>query len=487
MTANGNGATIAILGAGAAGLCMAIRLRQAGIRSFTIFEKSQRVGGTWFENSYPGAGCDVPSHLYCYSFEPNPDWSRKYSEQPEILRYLEHCADKYGLRPHLRLGVEIVSLHYDEGVRLWRLRTRAGEEITANVVISGTGQLNRPHIPDLEGLETFGGSWFHSARWNHDLHLAGRDVAVVGNGASAIQFIPRIAPAARKVSIFQRTANWIVPRNDRAYGEREKWVFRHLPLVLRLYRLFLYLMLEVRFFGFIRETWITRKLRQVASDSMRSLVDDERLRAALTPDYPPGCKRVLISDDYYQALTRPNVEVVTTAIERIVPDGIVTTDGTHHPADTLIFATGFETTSFLAPMEITGAGGRSLAEAWHDGAEAYLGVAVAGFPNLFLLYGPNTNLGHNSILFMIECQVGYVLRCLEMMRERNGRQLEVHPGAMAAYNRKLQNDLAHTTWAAGCTSWYKTASGKITNNWSGLTLDYWRRTRRPEPDAFDVR
>jgi len=486
MTTGHGGPTIAILGAGAAGLCMGIRLRQAGIRSFAIYEKSQAVGGTWLDNSYPGAGCDVPSHLYCFSFAPNPDWSRRYSEQPEIRDYLERCADEFGLGPHLRFGVEIAGLRFDEGAGLWRLRTRSGEEITANVVVSGTGQLNRPHVPDLEGLDRFAGVRFHSARWNHEIDLAGRDVAVVGNGASAIQFVPRIAERARRVTICQRSANWVVPRNDRPYGAFARALFRRVPAALRLHRAFLYLMLEVRYFGFIRHTWVTRLLRRAFTRSLHRVIADQRLRAALTPDYPPGCKRVLISDDYYQSLTRPNVAVVTSAIERIAADGVLTVDGTHHPADVLIFATGFETTAFLAPMEVVGRGGRTLAEAWHDGAEAYFGIAVAGFPNLFLLYGPNTNLGHNSILFMIECQVAYVLRCLEGLRARGGRWLDVHPGAMAAYNRRLQRDLARTTWAAGCESWYKTAAGRITNNWSGLTLAYWWRTLAPELADFEV-
>jgi cation diffusion facilitator CzcD-associated flavoprotein CzcO len=475
---------IAILGAGAAGLCMAIRLVQAGIRSFTIYEKSHHIGGTWRDNTYPGAGCDVPSHLYSFSFEPKYDWSRAFSLQPEIQRYLEHCATKYDLGPHLRFGVEIASARYDEAACLWRLRTTAGEAITADVVVSGTGQLNRPHVPEIPGLDEFAGTWFHSARWRHDHDLAGRTVAVVGNGASAIQFVPPVAEAARTVRIFQRSANWIIPRNDRAYRPWEQWAFRHVPGFARLHRALIYAALELRFFGFFKNSWFGRRLERQATAYMHAHITDAGLRAALTPDYPAGCKRILISDDYYQALARPNVQLVTLPIARIARDGVVTADGTLHLADTIVFATGFETTKFLAPMEFEGIGGRRLSAAWRDGAEAYLGVAVSGFPNLFLLYGPNTNLGHNSIIFMIECQVRYVMQCIERLRRQRLAALDVKPEVQRRYNEALQRNLKRTAWDAGCTSWYKTASGKVTNNWSGFTVEYWWRTRHPDVAAF---
>ena len=479
--------SIAILGAGVSGLCMGIELKRAGIDSFTIYEKSDRVGGTWYDNSYPGAGCDVPSHLYCYSFEPNPDWTRKFSLQPEIRRYLEHCAAKYGVRDHIRFGVEMSGASFDEREGAWRLRTSAGESITANVLVSGTGQLNRPHVPELPGLQDFAGTRFHSARWNHEHDLSGENVAVVGNGASAIQFIPCIAPVVKQLTVFQRSANYVVPRFDRAFQPWEKWIFRHLPFALWLYRASIYWRLEARFFAFYRGSWLSKRLRDGALQYMESLISDPELRKKLTPDYPIGCKRILISDDYYQALVRPNVAVETSPIERITRDGIVTRDGATHPAETIVFATGFETTSFLAPMTIEGLGGRKLEETWRDGAEAYLGVGVSGFPNLFLLYGPNTNLGHNSIIFMIECQVRYALQCIQELIARDLSQLDVRREAMDRYNEQLQRDLGRTAWAADCASWYKTASGKITNNWSGFTVDYWRRTRHPDFGAFDGR
>jgi len=473
------GPVIAVIGAGPAGLCLGIRLKRAGFSRFTIFEKSADLGGTWHDNTYPGAGCDVPSHLYCFSFEPNPDWSRKFSGQPEIRRYLAHCARKYGLPPHIRFGTEIRSARFDEAAGGWRLLTADGAEEFAHVVVSATGQLNRPHVPALPGLESFRGAWFHSARWDHDRDLSGRRVAVIGSGASAVQIVPRVAETAERVTVFQRSPHWVLPRQDREYTALEKWLFRRVPGALRLYRHFLYLAHEATFFGFLKGSWLGRRIERRARRHLCRHVADRRLRAALTPADPAGCKRLLISDDYYPALTRPSVDVVTDPIREIAPDGVVTADGTLHRADTLIFTTGFEASSLLAPMRVEGLGGRTLKEAWCDGAEAYLGVAVAGFPNLFLLSGPNTNLGHNSIIFMIECQVNYIVRCIRELARAGLRWLDVRREAMTRFNAVLGRRLDATVWAGGCTSWYKTSSGKITNNWPGFSVDYWRRTRRP--------
>jgi cation diffusion facilitator CzcD-associated flavoprotein CzcO len=479
---------IAILGAGAGGLCMAIQLKQAGFHDFTIFEKSDRVGGTWHDNTYPGACCDVPSHLYSFSFERKSDWSRVFSPQAEIQAYFQHCAEKYGLLPHIRFGVEIAGARFDEspedGRSFWRLRTTAGEEIAASAVVSGLGQLNRPHVPPIAGLEDFAGTSFHSARWRHDHDLTGRHVAVIGNAASAIQFIPEIAKQAAKVHVFQRTPNWMIPRNDRAYSDAEKRRFAKLPGWEWLNRALVYWALESRFFAFRGSGRIAKQMKRMALELLEKEIPDPALRATLTPDYPIGCKRILISDDYYASLRRDNVEIVTSPIERIAADGVVTKDGRTRAADTLIFATGFETTSFLAPLEIEGLGGRKLREEWRTGAEAYLGVAVSGFPNLFLLYGPNTNLGHNSILFMIECQVNYIVRCLRELVQRERAFADVRPEAQERYNEEVQRKLASTAWNAACGSWYKTEAGKITNNWSGFTVDYWWKTRRPDFGAF---
>jgi cation diffusion facilitator CzcD-associated flavoprotein CzcO len=472
---------IAIIGSGFSGLCLGIELKRAGIDSFTIYEKADRLGGTWRENTYPGAACDVPSFLYCFSFEQKVDWTRKWSPQSEILAYMEHCAQKYGLLPHLRCNTAIESARFDAAAGVWRLRSAAGESFEAEVLVSGVGQLNRPHTPALPGLERFRGARFHSARWNHAVELAGRRVAVIGNAASAIQFIPEIAPRVAHLTIFQRSANWMLPRGDRAYSEREHRRLARWPWLARLYRWWIYLLLESRFPMILANRWVAGSAQRAAEQNLAEHIADPGLRAALTPDYPIGGKRVLVADDYYPTLTRDNVALVTEPIAELTADAVVTRDGIAHPADVLILATGFETTRFLTPMRIEGLDGVTLEQAWARGARAYRGLTVAGFPNLFLLYGPNTNLGHNSIIFMIECQTRYVLGALRTLMARRLAWLDLEPAALDADDARTQAALARTVWAAPRRSWYKTESGRITNNWWGSTLRYWWYTRR-----FDV-
>ncbi len=476
---------IAIIGSGFSGLCLAIQLQKAGFGSFTIFEKGERVGGTWRDNSYPGAACDSPSFAYCFSFEQKTDWSRKWAPQAEILGYLEHCARKHGLLPHIRFGCEIASARFDAQRSVWRLRTQAGEESEAEILVSGTGQLNRPYTPEIPGLADFAGVAFHSARWDHGCALAGKDVAVIGNAASAVQFVPEIAPRVRNLFVYQRSANWMFPKLDRPYTEKERARFARWPWLAKLYRSWIWLTFEVRWPVFRGNALLTRQTLKLANDHLRDSVADPELRKRLTPDYPIGGKRILISDDYYPALQRSNVHVVVEPIERITRDGVVTRDGVARRADVLILATGFETTSFLAPMRIEGAGGQSLDDAWKQGAEAYRGISVAGFPNLFLMYGPNTNLGHNSIIFMLECQTTYIIDCLRQMRERGLTAIDVRRSALRDFNAKLQRELAATVWTRTDHSWYKTKSGRITNNWSGSTLRYWWETRRADLRAYD--
>ncbi len=467
---------VAIIGAGLSGLCLAIKLKQAGLESFAIFEKSAGIGGTWRDNTYPGVACDVPSHLYSFSFAPKADWSRKYASQAEILAYAEELVRRFGLAPHLRFGSEVASARYDAALGCWRLSLAGGGEIAARSLVSGCGQLNRPRIPDLPGRERFAGKQFHSARWDHAYDLAGKRVAVIGNGASAAQFIPEIAKQVARLHVFQRSANWLVPRGDRAYSAREQRLLRWKPAE-RLLRWLIYWQFELRFAGFRRGSRAGQLAEKLALRHLRRQIADPDLRVRLTPDYPIGCKRVLIADTYYPALQRANVELVTEPIARLTEAGIVTADGKLREVDAVIYATGFESTRFLAPMEILGRDGIPVESVWRGGASAYYGMAVPGYPNFFLMYGPNTNLGHNSIIFMIECQATYILRCLTRLL-RDG-ELEVTEGAMARYAAQLDAELARTVWGEGCRSWYKTASGKVTNNWSSLTLSYWRRTLRP--------
>ncbi|ABS62600.1 putative flavin-binding monooxygenase [Parvibaculum lavamentivorans DS-1] len=471
---------VAILGAGAAGLCMAIKLREAGIGDFTIFEKAASVGGTWRDNTYPGSGCDVPSMLYSFSFEPKPDWSRKFAPQPEIVEYFEGVARKYDLLPRIRFNTEITEARFDEAAALWRLRAASGEEFEANVLISGVGQLNRPAMPKIEGLNDFKGVAFHSARWNHDADLAGKRVGVIGNGASAIQFVPEIAPQVGRLTIFRRTPNWCVPKPDRPYTEREKALFRAFPWLVKLQRYLTYLTLERNYLAFVQGSWFGKLFERASLKEMESHIKDPALRKKLTPDYPAGCKRILLTNDWYPALARDNVHVETSHISRIAADAIVTEDGVAHPVDAIIFATGFESTDFLAPMKVVGRGNVDLNDAWAEGAEAHRGVAVAGFPNFFMLYGPNTNLGHNSIIFMIECQANYIAQLAGALQNSRLRYLDVRKEAMESFNRTLQRDMQKTVWAAGCSSWYKTAEGKVTNNWSSFTARYWWEMRHPD-------
>jgi cation diffusion facilitator CzcD-associated flavoprotein CzcO len=477
---------IAIIGSGFSGLCLGIQLKRAGIHSFTIYEKSDRLGGTWRDNTYPGAACDVPAFAYCFSFEQKTDWSRKWAPQGEILAYMDHCAEKYGILPHVRFGTEIAGARFDEAAGVWRLRTTAGEEIVADVVVSGVGQLNRPAVPALPGLDRFRGERFHSARWNHAYDLRGKRVAVVGNAASAIQFIPQIAPLVRRLFILQRSPNWMLPRRDRAYGAAEKRRFARWPWLARLYRWWLWLSYEMRFPLIRQKPLMSRWVERAARRYIDETVADRSLRAVLVPDYPVAGKRLLISDDYYPTLNRPNVEVVTSGIERLTEDAVVMRDGRVLAVDCVILATGFETTSFLAPMAIAGRGGRVLHEEWRGGARAYLGLTVSGFPNFFMMYGPNTNLGHNSIIFMIECQTRYILECLRQMDERDLQWIDLHPEEMAEYNARLQRELAGTVWAATPRSWYKTAGGTITNNWPGSTVRYWWRTRKADLACYET-
>jgi cation diffusion facilitator CzcD-associated flavoprotein CzcO len=470
--------SVVIVGAGAAGLAMGIRLKRAGFEDFTIVERSREVGGTWHDNRYPGAACDVPSHLYSFSFAPNPDWHHKFARQPEIARYFSDLVDRFGLAAHLRLGTEVRGARFDDGGGRWQVDTSAGE-LAAGVLVSGTGQLNRPRVPALPGLDGFAGIRMHSARWDPSIDLAGKRVVVIGSGASAVQLVPEIARTAAHLTVIQRSPGYVIPRKDRAYRAWERWAFRHVPGVRWAYRASIYGALEARFPALRAGSWMNRLVRWMAIRHLNTQVADPALRARLTPDYPLGCKRILISDDWYPALVRDNVSVVTAPIEGVTADAVITADGASHAADALIFATGFESTSFLAPMQIVGRDGVALTDAWRGGAEAHRGIAVSGFPNLFLLYGPNTNLGHNSILFMLECQTRYVVRCLQLLVQRGADWLDVRREAMDRWNAELADALAGSAWAAGCSNWYKTADGRITNNWSGRTTRYWWQTRRP--------
>jgi cation diffusion facilitator CzcD-associated flavoprotein CzcO len=479
---------VVIVGGGLSGLAAAAQLVRAGLRTFTVIEQSDGVGGTWRDNTYPGSACDVPSHLYSFSFFPKSDWSRRFAGQPEILGYAEACVDRFGLDPHLRLSTTVERATFDERDGRWHLEVHSPEgpeELVADTVIFACGQLNRPAVPDLAGLDGFAGRWWHSARWDHSVDLTGARVGVVGSGASAIQFVPPVADRAAEVTIYQRSPNYVAPKKDHAYPERTRTLFMRSAALSLAYRWWIYWTLELRWLMFRRDSWAGRKVTERFSSGLRDAVVSERLPdATVVPDYPVGCKRILISNEWYPTLMRPAVTVTRVPIDHIEPDAVVTADGLRHPTDVLIFGTGFSTTDFLAHVEVVGEGGATLSGAWREGAHAYLGTAVPGFPNCYLLYGPNTNLGHNSILFMVERQLNLVLQGLALQTGR----LVTTPGAEvaprigvteSAYRRddeRTQRLMSGTAWVGTCHSWYKEASGRVTNNWPTWTLRFWRET-----------
>jgi cation diffusion facilitator CzcD-associated flavoprotein CzcO len=478
--------TAVIVGAGFSGLAAAIQLKNAGIQDFVILEKAARVGGTWRENTYPGAACDVPSHLYSYSFEPNPSWSRAYGGQAEILAYLEHCADKYNLRPHLKFGQHVDSARFDEATGSWHVATAAGERLEARALLLGNGALHLPALPDIPGLDTFRGRRFHSAQWDHGYDLTGKRVAVIGTGASAIQFVPQIAPKVAHLDVYQRTAPWVVPKRDRTITDAERWCYEHVPATHWLRRAGLYWLMESRVVGFAFAPKVNEVLESLARFYLKKAVHDPALRAKLTPTYRFGCKRVLISNDWYPALQRENVDVVTDRIEAITPRGVRTADGTEREVDALILGTGFRVNEYLSAIRITGRGGIDLNDEWRKSLRNYLGISVSGFPNLFLLMGPNTGLGHNSMIFMIEAQARYAANALCELRDRNLAFLDVLPSAEQAFRAELAAKMKNTVWTTGCQSWYQTPDGDVFL-WPGATFDYWWRTRSVPLHAYEMR
>jgi cation diffusion facilitator CzcD-associated flavoprotein CzcO len=476
-----------VIGAGFAGICIGKRLLDAGIRSFRIFDKAPKVGGTWYWNSYPGAACDVMSHFYCYSFEPNPDWPRKYSPWNEIQAYSERCVDRYGLRSFIVHGKGVELSRFDDETRLWEVTFTDGSRAQARHVIDGTGALHVPLIPEIEGAESFGGEQWHSSSWRHDVDLTGKKVAVIGSAASAVQIVPEIAKTVARVSLFQRTANYVIPRYDRRYFAFEKWCFRNLPLYGKLYR----------FFQFLRYDWVAYPIVKTSADNiqrryamwqyhrlLRKSIQDPTLREILTPDYPIGCKRVLISDNFYTSLTRDNVSLITEGIERITPRGVRTADGVEHEADVVVYATGFDTQGHHTDQRIIGPNGKSLSEAWSDAPIAYEGCMVAGFPNYHFVTGPNTGVGSTSVIFMIEQAANMIIDCIKAAG-KNGL-IAPKEEAMQAYDAEIQAALAGTVWATSCSSWYKRDDGHITILYPYNAQTFRRRHKKLHREHFEI-
>jgi cation diffusion facilitator CzcD-associated flavoprotein CzcO len=477
---------VLVVGAGFAGIGLGILLQKAG-RSFTILEAADDVGGVWRDNVYPGAACDVMSHLYSFSFEPYAGWTRQFAPQREILAYLRRCADKHGLRRHIRFGTRVTRASFDAAAGLWTLEAEDGRRFRARVVVSGAGTFGRPQVPDLPGVAAFPGQVLHSAHWDTAVSLAGRRVAVVGTGASAIQVVPEVAKVASRLVVLQRTPAWVLPKPDREIGPVERALYARLPAAQWLHRASIYWRNELlSASAFVHSPRMRRLGEALSRRHLRRSIADPALRAKLTPRYELGCKRALPSNDFYPALARPNVELVASALREVRGRAVVAEDGTEREVDALVFCTGFDIVDNPAPFEIRGVGGRDLRDAWRDEARAYLGTTVPGFPNLFVITGPNTGLGHTSMIFMMESQFAYVLDALRAMDAHRLRSVDVRPEALAAFAAEMERRAEGTTWRSGCKSWYLNKHGKSVALWPGYTFEYRWRTRRFDLERYDV-
>jgi cation diffusion facilitator CzcD-associated flavoprotein CzcO len=475
--------SIAVVGGGFGGVGAVVMLQRAGYENVTVFERGERVGGVWHHNTYPGAACDVPSHLYEFSFEPNARWSRRYAPQVEIQDYLEDIARRHGVLERIRTGTEVTRASWDEERGKWVLETSAGTH-EADILITACGQLAVAKMPAIAGLDSFAGPAFHTSRWRHDVDLDGKRVAVVGTGCSAIQAVPEIQPLVEQLDIYQRSPGWTIPKMDFAYGERAQRLFERFPIVQRMDRMAIFAFMELGAAAMTGRRWLLAPFRAVGRRQIETAIEDRELRAKVTPKDEIGCKRIMLTDQWYPTLTKPNVELITEEIAEVTPSGIRLRDGSERPADVLVLATGFQTHGFVAPMEVVGVGGRTLAEEWSPAPHAYLGMSVVGFPNMFLLYGPNTNGGTGSVIYVIEAAVGHVIAALEALERSHARRIEVCRQAAEAFDRELRATLAQTVWHTGCTSWYLDEHGNDPNQWPWLWSAYRRRTARIEPGAY---
>lgn len=484
--------SVAIVGAGLGGLAAAIKLKEAGIGDFLLFDRNEKVGGVWQENKYPGCCCDTPVAMYEFSFAPSTRWTHLFPRANQVQAYAEDLVEAHQLKPHLRLAEAVTEATWDEDAKVWRLTSASGAEIEADAVIAAMGQLNRPALPAIEGLDTFSGPAMHSARWDESVSMKGKRVGVIGSAASAVQLIPEVAKEAAYLTVFQRTPNWVIPRLDREITDEEKALMMTEPELAidmgKRNRQLIYDNADHFFWQAFEWTPEGRAaFTRQATDHLNAQVPDEELRRKLTPDYPIGCKRILITDDFYPALMQEHVDLETTGIESINPKGVATSDGRQHDFDILVFATGFETTGWRWSMEVSGQNGQKLNELWETTPEAYLGITATGFPNMFVLYGPNTNLGHNTITFMLEQQVAYTVKALQALKDAGAKALVPKKAAQDRFNEKIQADLAQTVWAdPHCVSWYKNAEGRITQNWSSHTRDYAKATANVDLSDYEL-
>ncbi|OLR89493.1 flavin-containing monooxygenase [Actinokineospora bangkokensis] len=479
---------VVVVGTGFSGMGMAIQLRKQGREDFVVLEKAADFGGTWRDNSYPGCACDIQSHMYSFSFEPKADWSRAFAPQPEIHQYMRDVAAKWDLARSTRFGVEVTGARWDEEENRWYVATRSGDTYVGQYLVSGIGALHVPQVPHLEGIEDFQGATFHSAQWDHDYDLTGKRVAVIGTGASAIQFTPRIAKQVEHLTLFQRTPPWVMPKPDHAIPGWAKSAFAKVPGAYRGYRNFLYWLNEVRAVGFNGHLGVLKAASKLAEMNIKRSVKDPDLVAKLTPDYVMGCKRVLISNDYYPTFNRPNVDLETSGVARVTANGIVTGDGREVEVDAIIYGTGFQVVDAMQHLDITGRDGVELGKLWAEaGINTYNGINVAGFPNLFFLLGPNTGLGHNSVVFMIEAQLTYIREAMALAEQHNVEAIDVRASAQERFNAEIQRKLRDGVWTqGGCQSWYLDAQGVNRTLWPGFTWRYWLRTRKVDAADFEL-
>ena len=477
---------IAIVGAGFGGLGMAIGLKQQGVEDFVVLERAADVGGTWHANTYPGCQCDVPSNLYSFSFAPNPDWTHSYPEQPQIQRYLRRCAERFGVLERTHLRCEMQEAAWDAKAGRWQIETSQGR-LSAKVLVAAPGLLSEPTVPLIPGIGNFRGTIFHTAQWDHSHDMAGERVALIGTGATAIQVGPRIQPHVARLHVFQRTPPWILPHPDRSISRRLRRVYARAPALQRLARKGVYALRECLATGMAHDTRLLKGPELVARVLLRVQVRDRALRATLRPRYQIGCKRVLLANDWYPMLTAPNTELVTAPITEIGEHAILTADGVERPVDSIVLATGFRPTDPAIAHRLRGADGRLLSEVWNGSPQAYLGTAISGFPNLFVLYGPNLNLGHSSIVYMLESQIGYVLQALALLRRSDVRALEVRPSVQRAFNEAIARRLSKTVWdTGGCASWYLDANGRNSTMWPDYTFRYRRLVARFDPADYEI-
>ena len=474
--------SIAVVGGGFGGVGAAVMLKRAGYEDVTVFEKGERVGGVWNQNTYPGAACDVPSHLYEFSFAPNR-WSRRYAPQAEIQAYVEGVARHHGVLDKVRTGTEVKSAAWDEERGRWRLETDAGPH-GAELLITACGQLSVPKAPPIAGLESFSGPAFHTAEWRHDVDLTGKRVAVIGTGCSAIQVVPAIQPEVGQLDVYQRSPGWTIPKMDYAYPDWAHTMFRRFPAVRRLDRAMVFGLMELGAAAMTRHRWLLPAFRAAARRQITAAIEDPELQRKVTPSDELGCKRTMLTDDWYPTLAKPNVDLLTERIAAVTPAGIRDENGVERPADVLILATGFASHAFVAPMEIAGRDGVPLAREWADVARAYLGLSVPGFPNMFLLYGPNTNGGTGSVIYTIEAGLGHVIAALRELDQADASRIEVRRDAAEHFDRELRAALEGTVWHSGCTSWYVDENGNDPSQWPWLWSTYRRRAARLEPDAY---